>query len=80
MTSEAKCARCARCGGDLPAPFGPALDALDAYLVAPETGDCPGHLRVDLTGHVLGCGAWAAEAYHASQVTYGPAERDALED
>lgn len=53
---------CACCGGELPAPLGPALDTLDEYLTR-DDGKCPGHLAVAKTGHVLGCGAWSAAAY-----------------
>jgi hypothetical protein len=53
--------RCDCCGGDLPAPDGPALDRLDRYLIG--DGYCPGYVRRSESGRVLGCGAWTRAAY-----------------
>jgi hypothetical protein len=51
---------CVCCGGILP----PFHESLDEYLV--QDGECPGHLRMDDQGDVVGCGAWSAEAYSSS--------------
>lgn len=50
--------KCSVCGGYQPVD----RDAND-LLTDPEGGYCPGHLTVDQTGQVLGCGAWLPEAY-----------------
>lgn len=50
-------ARCSCCSGELPAD----PNAHAEHLV--NGGYCPGHLSVDATGQVVGCGAWTHEAY-----------------
>ena len=51
---------CHCCGGLLPARD-EDLDAYDAFLV--RGGECPGSVRMDYAGRVVGCGAWSVRAY-----------------
>lgn len=54
---------CSCCGGEIPRQF-MSDSTYDEDLARPD-GMCPGTLRTDDAGHVLGCGAWTAAAYQA---------------